>query len=564
MKKIIFVFLSGFLNCFFTAGILFAANIYVDNTLPVNCVSWNYSIASRDCNGSDGNAYTTVQIGLDAMNKGDALILRGGTYQEGHITMPRSINGTAWTAGNYNTIKSYDGEWAVLDGQNNCSPDTPSRGSVIGYATFSPSDLLSYWKFERIEIKNGSSPDRKRAAGFFGWGGPFWFRYCYIHDNLATTGSYNPGGLVGHRWNNCIIEYCRFKDNGMLAGTNHNCAHINIYSDYIEDPANVDINQAVRKNIIRYNYFSNSPIGVKYKNSQWLSLSNTGTHITYNAYGDKIHHNIFDNLEDYAVDARQDFVQVYNNIFYNATESTYKKVGIGEQSSGDREPFYSCVYNNTLIKTRLGFFHDNEDGDDNSSYPFTDGIHPHLYCYNNIIENVSTISSVPPLSVAFTWSDWAFTDVTMNTVTIENNLFVPNASTDSIITVGPYKSTFSADTYESGGYSAAVYTNASTVGLRTGYKTNGDYVIEGIVTIADGGIGGNHPYLSGVTIPSYIGATNPNDNSWVDGVLSLATTDILKAGVADDPTWIEGGGASAVVGLPGSTGNTFKLDNVNQ
>ncbi|OFX29427.1 MAG: hypothetical protein A2W92_13370 [Bacteroidetes bacterium GWA2_42_15] len=54
------------------------------------------------------------------------------------------------------------------------------------------------------------------------------------------------------------------------------------------------------------------------------------------------------------------------------------------------------------------------------------------------------------------------------------------------------------------------------------FKTRGSHVINGDTTIANGGIGGAHPYLEGVTLPSYIGATDPNNDSWVDTVLGLA------------------------------------------
>jgi hypothetical protein len=43
------------------------------------------------------------------------------------------------------------------------------------------------------------------------------------------------------------------------------------------------------------------------------------------------------------------------------------------------------------------------------------------------------------------------------------------------------------------------------------------------------------------TLPSYVGATNPNDlknNAWVAGVLSLSNVEILKAGSERDPWWV--------------------------
>jgi hypothetical protein len=74
------------------------------------------------------------------------------------------------------------------------------------------------------------------------------------------------------------------------------------------------------------------------------------------------------------------------------------------------------------------------------------------------------------------------------------------------------------------------------------YKTLGSHRLDASYTIANGGIGGSHPYLPGVTIPSYVGATNPNDNAWVNGVLGLNATTTLIDGTSGDAVWIEGFG----------------------
>ena len=75
------------------------------------------------------------------------------------------------------------------------------------------------------------------------------------------------------------------------------------------------------------------------------------------------------------------------------------------------------------------------------------------------------------------------------------------------------------------------------------YRTYGTFVV-GSSTIAAGGIGGNHPYLSGVTVPSYVGAVNPNDDSWVSGVLGLDATYLRNATPGGDPSWLEGSGTT--------------------
>jgi len=77
-------------------------------------------------------------------------------------------------------------------------------------------------------------------------------------------------------------------------------------------------------------------------------------------------------------------------------------------------------------------------------------------------------------------------------------------------------------------------------------------MVDGSKTLANAGIGVNHPFLPGVVIPSYVGATNPDDDVWVDGVSSLANVSTLMNGGAGDPDWIEGGGGWLVANFSGT------------
>ena len=76
------------------------------------------------------------------------------------------------------------------------------------------------------------------------------------------------------------------------------------------------------------------------------------------------------------------------------------------------------------------------------------------------------------------------------------------------------------------------------------YITSGSYPLDDTHTVSNGGLGGSHPYLSGVTIPSYVGAVNPSDSDWVAGVLALDVTYFTSATAGSDPSWIEGSGSS--------------------
>lgn len=497
-------------------------------------VDWYVATDGNDTtgDGSLSTPYATVQKAVDVMSGGDIICLRGGTYA-GYTTLTTGENGTSE---DWSTFKSYPGEWAVLDGENALPNSHPNR-CVIGNSN---DQALAYFKFERLEIKNGRTLDGTVCAGFWGDYGPYHFKHCYIHDNYATV---NPGsdgtngGVRGKKWQNCIVEYSHFANNGALTGAaGHNYGDINITSDYVENPASVVIGSALQKNIYRYNIFE-SVIGIKYKNSQWLSLDHTSTHTTYDDYGDDIHHNIFLGNEIYAVDGRQDFIQIHNNLFINSGP-----VSVGESGSDDREPFYACVYNNHFVGTRFSFVHSGGAGGDSSSYD--PPIIGNFYGYNNIVDDVGTPSdNNRDINFHFTYSSWDLDngDITMSAIVWENNLLMGRQTTDQYIVVGDNDDRFSVNEYVTAGYSTVFYQDTGTLFTDIGsYAINGAYSLGGADTIANGGIGGNHPYLAGVTIPGYVGAANPSDQDWVAGVYGLTTSQNIIDATSADPSWVEG------------------------
>jgi hypothetical protein len=171
---------------------------------------------------------------------------------------------------------SYPGEWAILDGQNRLHGNSGNGTAVVGLAHSDKGGTtasIKYWKFERLEIKNGMSLDSTSAYGFYGVEGPFIFRYCYIHDNvtLKSIGSNNPGGIGGNVWNGCLVEYCCFANNGANVN-NENCTNVIMFSDYnwigIGKDGMPGTGYHVMNNEFRYNLFINSGTGLKYKAPQ--------------------------------------------------------------------------------------------------------------------------------------------------------------------------------------------------------------------------------------------------------------------------------------------------------
>ena len=493
--------------------------------LAANTVATDYYVATDgddDDDGSIGSPFATVQKGFDTIQPGDTLYLRGGTYYE-HVRIYDYRQGDE---NNWFKVTSYPGEWAIIDAQHS------QAYATIRYSDGGHDQCPQYWLFERFEVTGGGIDNNTSSGGGIrlDTATDITFRYLYIHDNYGNHGGNNGGIVIPNDSGAChhiTIEWCHLKDNACTdAG---NCANITLFGDYIEDPASVDINKALRQNEICYNLIEGSSVGIKYKNGQILSLvDHSATHTTYNDYGDKVHHNIVRNPGTASIRARQDFIQVYNNIF--ASDSGTKEASVGEDYNGDREPFYACFYNNTLIKMRLSIEHDNDYNPD---------FHPHFYCYNNIIEDVGPeYDGHNDFDILFTWIDWDESDIDMDTVHVENNYFWPRTRTEEIINVADDTCDYSADGYESTGYAATVYANETSGLHKTGsdYKCKGSHVLEGTTTIADGGIGGSHPYLSGVTIPSYVGAANPADDDWIDDVLDLVNLSSGTPGKANSPS----------------------------
>ena len=88
---------------------------YTDNLLSSNCTSGNYSIANRNCSGSDGNAYTTIQAAASGVGPGDRVYVRASSTVYAGTAEANAINlsslGTG-TSGNHLVVQKYPGDSA--------------------------------------------------------------------------------------------------------------------------------------------------------------------------------------------------------------------------------------------------------------------------------------------------------------------------------------------------------------------------------------------------------------------------------------------------------------------
>ncbi len=534
----------------FVAMNCFATDIYVDNTLGANCTTGNYSIANRNCSGADGNAYTTVAGAVAVMTIGDDIYIRGGTYYEHDIYISGNDSGTSE---NYSSIQSYPGEWAKIDGQENCTD--PAHAVFAMYA----SPLLQYFKFERLEITGGGLKDGgidTVAAGInLSYAKNIIIRCCYIHDNLSDGPGGNPGGISLNTPMNCTIEYCYFNNNGTTGTLDGNACNIVFLSDYKDETEDdFDANKCTKENIVRYNLLSStkgySGGGIKHKNQQIFGEQDRSpTGMTYKLYGDKWHNNIITEAASFGLEAQQDFCQVYNNIIKFNDYSENDAIGIYiKKLSSAAEVYQSTVYNNTIIGTG-----DEIAGIHVSGLGSSKDFHPYSQVYNNIVDNFGDDYRREDISLGTninSANDWdPLGSITLTDCPIDNNYIYRPADADEFavcradyfggdnrFTTAEYNSSYSVTNYTNA-YSAGDLLYQSTSGANQ-YKTEPAHIVDGTTTILNGGSSISHPYLTGVTIPSYIGAVNPNgidsglswnpdspdpdDAGWVDYVLNLA------------------------------------------
>ncbi len=548
-KNFLVFLIACFLNLFIFTNV-FSADIYVDRTLSSNCTSGNYSITNRNCNGSDGNAYRTIQGSINSMSGGDNIYMRSGTYQEGSILIPSgSKNGSP---SNRSTLQSYPGEWAVIDGNWNC----PNNGMCLGNSN--SGSTASYWTFQKFEVKNCRSGTISRGIRVGGTG--IKFRHLYIHDCRCTESSCsdNASGIYGNNpgINNSTIEFCYFYNNGASGGgSTHNCADIALLGDYencYDSPTD-----GLHQNEIRYNLFNGTYTGFKHKGPQRLNNLNNVS-LTNKNYGDDIHHNIFLNATE-PIDLRADFTQLHHNIIDGDNDST---IFTNEYGSGCKMTTYMTIYNNTLIDCAIHESVGYGGSYCGISYPIS-SYHPYWYGYNNIITNYTNKWNRTSITLGRVGTDGGTLNI--SDLGIDRNLiYKPGSSTHINVSknAGSYSGWKSVSGFNSL-YATSNFLSSANCLFQGTSGANKYRIVEsfslGSYTVGNGGIGGAHPYLDGVTLPSYIGAVNPNDNTWVEGVLGLDNTEVLRNGSGGDPNWVEGGEGVAI--MITSPSDPYELEN---
>ncbi len=136
MKKIyisvFFIFLFSILFLLKIKTVEAAGTLYADINLSSNCTSGNYSIANRNCTGTNGNAYKMVKDAIAAAAVGDTLLVRGGTYREIVIQSTSPVRSSSFEFNKSMTIKGYSSETATLTyDPNNLPHEDAEKGPII-------------------------------------------------------------------------------------------------------------------------------------------------------------------------------------------------------------------------------------------------------------------------------------------------------------------------------------------------------------------------------------------------------------------------------------------------
>ena len=212
------------------AGFARAQTIYVDNRLAADC-NGNYSIADRDCSGSDGDAYGTLAAAAAVAVPGTQVLIRGGVYRE-QLSPRRSGE-----PGAYITYKNYPGEVVEITG-----------------STLSPAvwiDRKDYIAIEGLQIRNVRR-----------WLNALGSDYLILRDNvfekaLDSYGSSKTGVFM----QGC--RYARILNNKLHDTTQDNLGMVDCDYNLIEGNSITKAEHSLwalkcsNFNIVRNNYFHN-------------------------------------------------------------------------------------------------------------------------------------------------------------------------------------------------------------------------------------------------------------------------------------------------------------------
>ena len=495
--------------------------VFVDSLITDSTNTYNKT--TRSATGGTYKCYRWPQWAINTITTGNnkSVVLRQGTYSGtgdynstfGYSTcLSTTQNGVCWADGRYNVFTNYNNERVTIDGRDSIKLVAAGAGSILGRAGYNGYGI-KYWKIKGINFVRGVSADSSCAAGIWIELGPFIVDSCTFNIGWIPkeTQIEAPAGVKGHGWKNCVVTNSYFTQSEGGVAIYGDYQHVaNATNGFVETAAGEKY-QSMR-NIVKYNYFDSIYVhSFKYKGGQIMSTRDGNFDTTYANCGDTIAYNIARHggygarlgiMEAFA--GNQDFISIHHNIL----DSLGSPLMIQYK---DLYPFINTkVFNNTIIKGgnadyncaiyrgATKYFNDTVSevfdiwGDDINNLI----VEPPAYSYRTAIYS----------TVGFTWHNWH----------VKNNLLYKAPTNAARIT----DSTGATNTYTISQLQSLypfddLYSTTADGLFRSTYIPDGSYVVDGSTTISNGGLGTDYP--------SYIGAVDPNDTTWVPQVLSLET-----------------------------------------
>ncbi len=363
-KKTTLTLLIGFVLLLTAAS---AQTIYVDNQLMAGCTG-NYSIANRNCSGTDGDAYNTLAGAAGAATAGTTVLIRAGIFSE------QLIPQNSGEAGNYITFKNYQNEVVEITGES-LSPaiwiEKKDYIAIVGLQVKGVKRWLNALGADYLRIENNIFEQALDAGGSSKTG--LFFQSCnytkILNNKMHDTTQDNLGMI------DC--DYNLIEGNTMTKGvhalwafkcSNYNIIRGNYFHNELQKIGEIyDCDNAgfgsvdfpklnslddTKYNVVEGNVFAYTPssgdaspyAGIQYAGQNGIIRNNifydcTGPGLSLTLYGGEASFNYGNRL--------------FNNVFYNNELSGIEISGSEDYSFTDQKLTNNIFYDNTFTQNDM-------------------------------------------------------------------------------------------------------------------------------------------------------------------------------------------------------------------
>jgi parallel beta-helix repeat protein len=349
----------------FTTGFVSnAQSIYVDKQLTANC-NGNYSVMNRNCNGSDGDAYATLQSAAAAAVAGTKVLIREGAYNE--QLNPRNSG----SENQFITFRNFENEVVEITGES-LSPaiwiDRKDYIIIEGLKVHDVRRWLNALGSNHIIIRNN---EFERALDEYGSSKTGIFMQSCSHvrilDNMISESTQDNIGLIDCDFNliegNTITRAAHTL--WALKCSNYNLIRGNYFHNELQKIGEIyDCHNAgygegdfpklysyddSKYNVVEHNTFAYTPSPVD--RSPYAGIQYAGQHgiirnnIFYECEGPPL------DLTIYSEEATNNYSnRISHNVFYNNEFGGISISGNEEYNFGDQRIKNNILYRNKFVQ----------------------------------------------------------------------------------------------------------------------------------------------------------------------------------------------------------------------